>query len=67
MQRDGDREREGERVRERAAAGVIMPRKADRKKSGRVAALCAEDAVAVATSHPRVCADGSHGPLRHSL
>lgn len=59
LQRDGEREI--------AAAGAIMPRKADRKKSGRVAALCAEDAVAVATSHPHVCADGSHGPLRHSL
>ncbi|KAK1895086.1 Leucine--tRNA ligase, partial [Dissostichus eleginoides] len=32
----------------------------------RVAALCASDAAAVATSRPHVCTDGSHGPPRQA-
>lgn len=51
---------------EREAAVVIKQRKAYRKKSGRVAALCAHDAVAAAASRPHACADGSHGPLRQA-
>lgn len=55
MERDG----------ERGSRSNKAKRDGNRKKShgSSVAALCASHAVAVAMSRPRVCADGSHGPL----
>lgn len=50
---------------ERCSRSNKAKRDGKRKKShgSSVAALCASHAVAVAMSRPRVCADGSHGPL----